>query len=286
MKLATFLLDGKPQVGALTERGLVSLPGAEATDLGTLLRRGVSSQELADMAAAGQRAFDPALVRFLPPLIEPPKIICVGLNYADHTKESPYEQPTYPTLFFRVATSLCAHGEVIERPHISDTLDFEGEMVVVLGQGGRHIPKEQALDCVFGYSVANEGSVREYQFKSPQWTVGKNFDRTCAIGPYVVTADELPAGGKGLKLQTRLNGEVVQSASTDDMIYDVATLISVISEAITLQPGDVIVSGTPAGVGFGRNPKLYMKDGDRVEVEIERIGTLVNTVRDEQPARA
>jgi 2-keto-4-pentenoate hydratase/2-oxohepta-3-ene-1,7-dioic acid hydratase in catechol pathway len=282
MKLATIQLDGQRHVAALTERGLAVLDTASGQDLGDLLRRGVDLAALQALAERSTRTVDPAQAVFLTPLAEPPKIICVGLNYADHTKESPYEQPDYPTLFLRVATSLTAHGAALEKPQASDTLDFEGEMVVVLGKGGRHIPKEQALDCVFGYSVANEGSVREYQFKSPQWTVGKNFDATCAIGPYVVTADELPAGGKGLQLQTRLNGEVMQSASTDDMIYDVATLIAVISEAITLQPGDVIVSGTPAGVGFGRNPKLYMKDGDRVEVEIERIGTLVNTVRDQQ----
>jgi 2-keto-4-pentenoate hydratase/2-oxohepta-3-ene-1,7-dioic acid hydratase in catechol pathway len=180
-----------------------------------------------------------------------------------------------------VATSLIGNGAVLERPLCSDSLDFEGELAVVLGSGGRHIAKERALDCVFGYSVFNDGSVREYQFKSPQWTVGKNFDRTGAFGPYVVTADELPAGAKGLLLQTRLNGEVVQSANTDDMIYDVASLISIISEAITLQAGDVIVAGTPSGIGWAREPKLLMRHGDVVEVSIEKVGVLTNPVRDE-----
>ena len=283
MKLASFLLDGQRRVGALTDRGLAVLDVAQGNDLGDLLRRGTDLAALHALAAASRQVVDPAQVRFVSPIAEPPKTLCVGLNYADHTKESPYEQPDYPTLFLRVATSLGAHDAVVERPLASDSLDFEGEMVVVLGKGGRHIPKDRALDCVFGYAVGNEISVREYQFKSPQWTVGKNFDGTGTWGPYVVTADELPAGGAGLKIETRLNGKTMQSSNTADMLFDVATVISTVSEAITLQPGDIIFSGTPAGVGFGRNPKLYMKHGDVVEVEIERIGLLRNAIRDQQP---
>jgi 2-keto-4-pentenoate hydratase/2-oxohepta-3-ene-1,7-dioic acid hydratase in catechol pathway len=154
-------------------------------------------------------------------------------------------------------------------------------MAVVLKSGGRHISKEDALSHVAGYALFNEGSVREYQFISPQWTVGKNFDDTGAFGPVLVTADELPAGGKGLLLETRVNGKVVQSANTNDMLFDVATIISTLSEAVTLEAGDVIVSGTPAGVGFGMNPKVYLKAGDVVEVSIEGIGKLVNPVVDE-----
>ncbi|MBS0445216.1 MAG: fumarylacetoacetate hydrolase family protein [Proteobacteria bacterium] len=282
MKLASFLLDGQRRVGALTDRGLAVFDLAAGTDLGVLLRSGSDLDALQALATKSRQVVDPAKVTFQSPIAEPPKVLCVGLNYADHTKESPYEQPDYPTLFLRVATSLGAHDAVVERPLASDSLDFEGEMVVVLGKGGRHIPKEQALDCVFGYAVGNEISVREYQFKSPQWTVGKNFDGTGTWGPYVVTADELPPGGSGLKIETRLNGKTMQSSNTADMLFDVATVIATVSEAITLQAGDIIFSGTPAGVGFGRNPKLYMKHGDRVEVEIERIGLLRNAVRDEQ----
>lgn len=221
-------------------------------------------------------------VTLLPPLTRPPKIICVGLNYADHSKESNIEQPTYPTLFLRVATSLIAHDAPMIRPACSDSLDFEGELAVVLGKGGKHIAPAAALDHVAGYSVFNDGSVREYQFITPQWTVGKNFDGTGAFGPVLVTADELPAGAKGLRLETRVNGRVVQSADTGDMVFDVATLISVLSAAITLEAGDVIVAGTPSGVGWARDPKLILRDGDVVEVAIERIGTLRNTVKDEQ----
>lgn len=280
MKLATFTLDGKRHIGALTDQGLAVLD--VDGDIGDLLRKGTDRARFQALLDRSTRTIDPATVTYVQPAAEPRKIICVGLNYADHTKESPYEQPDYPTLFLRVATATTGHGAVIERPLLSEQLDYEGEMIVVLGKGGRHIPKEQALDCVFGYAVGNEVSVRDYQFKSPQWTVGKNFDGTGAWGPCIVTADELPAGGKGLKLQTRLNGRVVQSADTSDMIYDVASIISIASEAMTLQPGDVIFSGTPAGVGLGHKPPLWMKDGDEVEVEIERIGLLRNTIRDEQ----
>ncbi|MFW1689955.1 fumarylacetoacetate hydrolase family protein [Acinetobacter ursingii] len=220
-------------------------------------------------------------VEQLPPLSQPPKIICVGLNYADHTKESPYEQPDYPTLFSRFNSSLIANGQPIKRPLCSEQLDYEGELVAIIGKRGRHIAKEDALDYVAGYSIFNDASIRDYQFKAPQWTVGKNFDDTGAFGPEFVTADELPAGAKGLLLTTRLNGKVVQQANTSDMLFDIETLISTISEAITLEPGDLIVSGTPAGVGLGHKPPLWMKQGDVCEVEIEKIGILRSPIANE-----
>src|SRR5882762_6478073 len=230
MKLATFELDNTRYVGVLTDDGLVPLKGTEGIDIGELLRRGIALTELEAMSSSGLSAVSPACVTFLPPVMAPPKIICVGLNYADHTKESSFQQPDYPTLFIRVTSSLVGHGAAIERPLCSDSLDFEGELAVVLRSGGRHIAKDRALDHVFGYSVFNDATVREFQVKEPQWTVGKNFDRTGAFGPYVVTADELPRGAKGLLLQTRLNGDVVQSINTSDMVHDVASLISIISE--------------------------------------------------------
>lgn len=220
-------------------------------------------------------------VEQLPPLSQPPKIICVGLNYADHTKESPYEQPDYPTLFSRFNSSLIANGQPIKRPLCSEQLDYEGELVAIIGKRGRHIAKEDALDYVAGYSIFNDASIRDYQFKAPQWTVGKNFDDTGAFGPEFVTADELSEGAKGLLLTTRLNGKVVQQANTSDMLFDIETLISTISEAITLEPGDLIVSGTPAGVGLGHKPPLWMKQGDVCEVEIEKIGILRSPIANE-----
>ena len=217
----------------------------------------------------------------LPPLRSPEKIICVGLNYREHSAESGFKQPDYPTLFGRFNSTLIGNGAPIVRPRVSAQLDYEGELVAIIGKTGRSIPIADALQYVIGYSIFNDASIRDYQFKSPQWTMGKNFDHTGAFGPYLVTADELPAGGKGLKLQTRLNGEIVQEASTDDMVFDVPTLVSIISEAMTLKSGDVIVTGTPAGVGASRKPQLWMRPGDAVEVEIEKIGRLSNPIIEE-----
>jgi 2-keto-4-pentenoate hydratase/2-oxohepta-3-ene-1,7-dioic acid hydratase in catechol pathway len=265
-------------------QGSTIVPLGQVT-LEQLLAQGVDLVDYAAKQRVSGREYAVDQVTWLPPLEQPGKIICVGLNYADHAKESLYEQPSYPTLFSRFTTTLIGHRAPMIRPLVSDSLDYEGEMAVVLKSGGRHIPKSKALACVAGYSVFNDGSVREYQFKVPQWTVGKNFDGTGAFGPALVTADEGPAGGKGLKLQTRLNGKVVQSANTDDLLFDVATLISMISEAITLEPGDILVTGTPAGVGWARDPKLIMRDGDVCEVEIEGLGVLTNVIRDESPER-
>lgn len=224
-------------------------------------------------------------VELLPPLPNPPKIVCVGLNYADHSAESGFQVPSYPTIFARFASSLVGHGAPIIRPRVSEQLDYEGEVVAVIGRGGRHIPKADALDHVLGYSVFNDASVRDYQTRAPQWTIGKNFDGTGAFGPVLVTADELPPGARGLRISTRLNGQVVQDASTDDLIFDVATLVSTLSEAITWEPGDVVVTGTPAGVGLARKPPLWMKPGDVCEVEVEGIGVLRNPIMDETGER-
>lgn len=220
-------------------------------------------------------------VTLLPPLSAPAKIICVGLNYVDHSLESGFEPPSYPTIFSRFTSSLVGANEPILRPKVSTQLDYEGEMVAVIGVGGRHIAEADALSHVIGYSIFNDASIRDYQIKAPQWTMGKNFDGTGAFGPHLVTADELPAGGKGLHIQTRLNGAVVQDATTSDMVFSIAKLISILSEAMTLSPGDIIVSGTPAGVGMARKPQLFMKDGDVCEIEIEGIGLLRNPVKDE-----
>jgi len=189
--------------------------------------------------------------------------------------------PDYPTIFTRFTSTLIGCGSAIIRPLVSTQLDYEGEMAAIIGVGGRHISEQYALDHVIGYSIFNDASVRDFQKKSPQWTIGKNFDGTGAFGPYMVTADELPRGGSGLHIQTRLNGAVVQDATTNDMVFSVARLISILSEAMTLSPGDIIVSGTPAGVGMARNPPLFMKHGDVCEVEIEGIGILRNPVEDE-----
>lgn len=265
--------------GAL--RGLRTTDAAYPGSLETLVTLDPAALDAAAAALRAGSVIDAGAIEWLPPLARPGKIVCVGLNYADHTAESGMKQPDYPTLFARFTTTLVGHDAPVVRPKVSERFDYEGELVAVIGKGGRHIPRATALDHVFGWSVFNDVSVRDYQFKSPQWTMGKNFDATGAFGPFLVTADEVPAGGRGLTLETRLNGTVVQHATTDDLIFDVASLIAIISEGITLEPGDVIVTGTPSGVGAARKPQLWMKPGDVCEVEIEGIGLLVNRVVDE-----
>ncbi len=285
MRFVRFQDHGEQGLALLTGEVAQGLTAGDAHypgDLDALLKQGSAALEITAKALKGGRPIDLAKVEILAPLRTPEKVICVGLNYRDHSAESGFKQPEYPTLFSRFNSSLIGHRAPIVRPLVSTQLDFEGELVAVVGKGGRHIPLASALDHVIAYSIFNDASIRDYQFRSPQWTVGKNFDDTGAFGPVLVTADELPPGAKGLKLQTRLNGFVVQEASTTDMVFDVATLIATISEAITLKSGDVIVTGTPSGVGLGRKPPLFMKAGDVVEVEIEKIGLLSNPIVDER----
>lgn len=284
MKLVRFRLNGQ-EGWAVQEAATGAWHGAVAgasdyvDSLDALVRQGRQALDVAVAAMRRQPPIDLTRATYLPPLAEPRKIICVGLNYRDHTAESGFEQPSYPTLFSRFNTSVIAHEAPLLRPGHTDSLDFEGELVAVIGVGGARIRREEALQHVLGYSVFNDGSVRDYQFKTPQWTMGKNFDGTGAFGPWLVTADELPPGARGLQLETRLNGQTVQSANTRDMVFDIESLIVIISEAITLEPGDLIVAGTPAGIGHAREPRLYMQPGDLCEVEIEGIGLLSNRVQ-------
>jgi acylpyruvate hydrolase len=284
MKLVSFDQSGIPGIGTFAKdglRGLLATDSRYPGDLDDLVRRGSDGWSSAAVLSDG-RALSLDDIRFWPPFTRPNKIVCVGLNYRDHTTESGYKQPDYPTLFARFTTSLVAHLAPLVRPSVSAALDYEGELVAVIGQGGRHIPVEEALSHVAGYSIFNDASIRDFQHRTPQWTVGKNFDHTGAFGPLFVTSDELPRGARGLDIQTRLNGETVQSSNTDCLIFDVATLVSIISEAMTLLPGDLIVTGTPSGVGHSRSPKLYMKPGDVVEVEVEGIGVLKNVIAAEE----
>lgn len=287
MRLMAFNNNGRP--------GLAAVVGAEAVDLASVDT--ALPNELDDVIAggpdmlarigaaldsgAGQRQPVGALTpRY--PLARAGTFICLGLNYADHAKEGGNEIPDYPGLFMRMRSSLIAAGEPIMRPRVSHTLDYEAELVVVVGRGGRHIDERAALDHVFGYTIFNDVSVREYQRKTSQWTAGKNFDRTGPVGPAVVTPDELPAGASGLAIRTRLNGKVLQDSNTDNMIFSVARTIAILSEFARLSPGDMIAMGTPSGVGYARKPPVWLTDGDTLETEIEGIGTLVNPVVDEE----
>ena len=256
---------------------------AVPSDLVAALTAGV------DLLAAGSDAIasNPARIPYaglsLAPLVpRPGKIICVGLNYQAHAAEGGRPPPKYPQFFLRSATSLVAANQPGLRPFVSEQFDYEAELAVVIGKKGRHIKAEHALDHVFGYAPFNDMSVRDYQKRTPQWTIGKNFDHTGGFGPELVTADELPPGAKGLRLQAVLNGKVMQDANTDEMIWNVTDLIVLLSECLTLEPGDVIVTGTPSGVGAFREPPVWMKNGDRIEIVIEKVGTLVNEIRDEK----
>jgi 2-keto-4-pentenoate hydratase/2-oxohepta-3-ene-1,7-dioic acid hydratase in catechol pathway len=282
MRLVAFKNNGQAALGLRLDQEVVNLTaeGLPAT-LDELLRAGPDGLAAAKRAGASARAHLPvAGLDWLPPVQAPSKAIAVGLNYVDHAAEGNFEPPKYPVLFHRFPSSWVGHGEALVRPHVSTQFDYEGELVIVIGKSGRYIDKARALEHVAGYSLFNDGSIRDYQFKSAQWMMGKNFDRSGAFGPELVTPDELPPGATGLKLQTRLNGRVLQEANTRDMIFDVATLVSVCSEPFALQPGDIIIAGTPAGVGFARDPQVFMKAGDVCEVEIEGVGLLSNPVAD------
>jgi 2-keto-4-pentenoate hydratase/2-oxohepta-3-ene-1,7-dioic acid hydratase in catechol pathway len=214
-------------------------------------------------------------------LIEHPgKIVCMGLNYADHAKEGGNARPDYPSFFMRGSSSLTAHEAPMIRPTVSDKLDYEAELAFVVGTRAHQLKQNNALSCIAGYSIFNDGSIRDYQRKTTQWTIGKNFDQTGAFGPWLVTPDELPKGASGLRIQSRLNGAVMQDANTADFLWGVAETLVLITECMTLEPGDVVITGTPAGVGYAKTPPVFMKPGDICEVEIEGIGVLRNSIQD------
>ena len=280
MKFVLYRRNGTVALAAMKGTSLFGAKdgGAVTNDLQALVAGGQEALQQAHASLLQGEEVDPAGIEYLPPFPFPEKVICFGLNYKDHATESGFEAPKYPALFGRFPSSLIGHKAPIVRPKVSDQLDYEGELVAIIGKPGRNISVERALDHVAGYSIFNDASIRDYQFKSAQWMIGKNFDSTGAFGPVFITADELEPGAKGLRLKTRLNSQELQSASTTDMIFDVATQVSLMSDAMLLKPGDVLVTGTPSGVGLARNPKIFMKPGDVCEVEIEGIGLLSNPI--------
>jgi acylpyruvate hydrolase len=283
LRFISYEMDGRQGIAVNDGdrfRGLTCDKTRYPGDLSTLV---MSSENLSDVGGhlLKEPIVDVRAVTLLPPVARPPKILCVGLNYDDHLNEVGLKRPDYPEIFARFATSLIGHGAAIARPPESDKLDYEAELAVVIGLGGRRIAKDAALNHIAGYSIFNDATLRDYQIRTPQWTVGKNFDRTGAFGPWLVTPDALPLGAKGLRIQGRLNGQTMQDSNTSFLIFDVATLIAMLSTTMTLEPGDVIITGTPGGVGVSRNPKLFMQPGDVFEAEIEHIGTLSNAVADE-----
>jgi len=285
MRLVNFHADDGVRIGVVNGDDVIDLTSVDAAaprDIQTVIADDAfqAVQSIADKATdADMRKFDS--LSFALPVSSPGKILCLGLNYMEHVNEGIFEKQPFPTVFMRTATSMIAHNEPLIRPSVSETLDFEAELALIVGKRSRHLTEENALDAVAGYSCANDGSVREFQRHTIQWTMGKNFDNTGPFGPVFVTADELPAGAKGLNIECRLNGQTVQSSNTDMMMFPVVETLVYITQGLTLEPGDVILMGTPSGVGHARKPPLWMKDGDVVEVEIEQVGLLRNTIKDE-----
>ncbi|WP_315773340.1 MULTISPECIES: fumarylacetoacetate hydrolase family protein [unclassified Bradyrhizobium] len=281
MRFASFTIDNAPTWGLVE--------GTEIADLGAILRdrfpdlkSAIAADALKEAAAAasGARRYPLSAISFLPVIPNPDKILCIGLNYETHRKETGRSEVENPTVFGRFANSQTGHLTDIIRPRVSTDLDFEGELAVVIGKPGRYIPRSEAWQHIAGYACYNEGSVRDFQRHTHQFTPGKNFPATGAFGPWLVTSDEIDDLGP-LRLQTRLNGEVVQDATISQMIFDIPRQIEYCSSFTRLEPGDVIATGTPGGVGSRRTPPLWMKPGDIVEVEIDRIGLLRNGIADE-----
>ena len=288
MRIVNFDKNGTPTLGLRVGRRLVDLSVAAPElprDLKDLLaggKRALDSAAAAAKAAGKDANVDEKKITYLPPVHNPNKVICLGLNYRDHALETGNPIPPYPVVFTRAATTLVGHGQPMVRPKASRQLDYEAELAVVIGRTGRHVSKARALDYVAGYSCFNDGSIRDYQMKSSQFIMGKNFDATGGFGPELVTADEVAKGANGLAISCKLNGKTVQSSNTEQHIFDVPTTIQLMSVAITLEPGDVIIMGTPSGVGMARKPQLWMKGGDTCDIIIKGIGTLTNPVVNER----
>lgn len=283
MKLVSFEFQNRSSYGVVVDhvvKDLESVKSQLGQDLQQVLQNGnLAKIEQLDLSNMPEIALDE--IRYLPVIASPNKTLCIGINYATHVKETGRDMPVYPMIFTRFADTQVAHEQAIIRPTISHKLDFEGELAVVIGKTARHVAAKDALDYVAGYSCYNDGSVRDWQKHTIQFVPGKNFPSTGGFGPFLVTTSDIPDPQK-LHLTTRLNGEVMQDTDTDDMIFSVEKLIEYCSTFTELAPGDVIVSGTTGGVGAFRQPPVWMKPGDVVEVEISGIGILRNTIVDEE----
>lgn len=284
MKLCSFTHDGVDSFGLVKDDHVIdltkSLEDENITDLRSLIESGLMStcEEIANSSSLP--SYSIADIQFQPVIPNPGKILCVGINYHTHQAETQNPDYQHPMFFSRYPEAQVGHLQPLLRPRESDKLDYEGELAAIIGKPGRRIKREDALSHVVGYSCYNDGSVRDWQRHTPQFLPGKNFVGTGPFGPWMVTTDEIPDPSQ-LKLETRYNGQTVQSTTTDLMIHPVPVLIEYISTVLPLNPGDVIVTGTPSGIGARRNPRIFMKDGDIIEVEISKIGVLRNTVQDE-----
>jgi 2-keto-4-pentenoate hydratase/2-oxohepta-3-ene-1,7-dioic acid hydratase in catechol pathway len=282
MRLLSYQSPSGPRVAGVRSGRCVDLSLTDAripARIKALLAQGPEGLARAADALPVGNPFAPDDLQLLPLIPDPEKIICVGLNYADHARESGSQPPAEPVLFNKFPTAILAHEQPIVLPRLSHEVDYEAELVVVIGMGGRHIPRPRAKQHVAGYCCGNDVSARDWQLRKPggQWLLGKSFDTFAPLGPVLVTADEIPDPGN-LRIQLRLNGQVMQDSNTAELIFSVEELVSYVSEVCTLSPGDLIFTGTPSGVGFTRTPAVFLKPGDTVEVEIEKLGVLRNPV--------
>ena len=290
MKIVIFQSSYGVRMGVVDGDTVVDVNAADGTlptEYGAFLRAGGDVKALAEVVKKAPAAARVPLagLKFALPVMSPGKVICLGLNYLDHVKEGPQKDniPKFQSIFFRMMSSFTAPGAPLIRPKKSIQFDYEGELVVVIGKRAKHLTLENAADCIAGFTCGMEGSIREYQRHTTKWGMGKNFDQTGSYGPWVVTADELPRGGKGLKIETRLNGNTMQSSNTDHFMFPVAESLVYLTEGMTLEPGDVLFTGTPSGVGHARKPEpVWMKAGDTIECEIGGVGLLKNTIADEK----
>lgn len=283
MKLASYIHAGRPSWGVVVDGGIVDM-ARRFPELPSLRGALAASAQTRIAAAARGAKPDVALdaVTLLPPIPDPEKVICFGNNYREHVLEAGLKIPEYPSLFVRLANTLVGHGSAIVVPRVSSDLDYETELALVIGRAGRHVPAAKALDYIAGYTCFHDASVRDFQLKH-SLDAGKNFIGTGPCGPWIVTADEIPEPGK-LNLRTRLNGVELQNGNTSELIFDIPAIVAYISSFTPLAPGDIIATGTPSGVGFTRKPPIWLKPGDMVEIEVERIGVLRNPVRAETDA--
>jgi 2-keto-4-pentenoate hydratase/2-oxohepta-3-ene-1,7-dioic acid hydratase in catechol pathway len=291
MKVVGFEAEGGLRLGIVEGDQVIDLQATEPkvpTNLGDALAANNGDlKALGDIAKRAPASARRPLkgLRFGLPVARPGKILCLGLNYLEHVKEGSQRDniPKFPTIFMRCLTSMVPHEQPIVRPKVSEQLDYEAELMLVIGKRAKHLTMDNATSCIAGYSCSNEGSVREFQRKTTQWDMGKNFDRTGGFGPWMVTADELPDAGVGLKIESRLNGTVMQSDNTANMMFPVKEMLVYVTQGMTLEPGDIIFTGTPSGVGHARKPNpVWMKQGDVCEIEIEGIGVLRNPIEDEK----
>ncbi|PJI43783.1 fumarylacetoacetate hydrolase family protein [Ferrovibrio sp.] len=280
MKVVSFVRNGKSSYGVVVNDGIVDVGarlGAKYADLVAVLKAGALAE--VEAAAKGQSAdLKYEGTTLLPVIPNPGKIICVGVNYDEHRREMGREPPGHPTIFVRFPESQVAHNQPLLKPAESDKLDYEAELAVIIGKRGYKVSEDDAFSIVAGYACYNDGSVRDWQTHTGQFTPGKNFNATGGFGPWMVTADDIPDAQK-LAIQSRLNGQVMQSSNTDLMTFNIRKIIKYVTTFTVLEPGDVIATGTPGGVGTKRNPPVYMKDGDIIEIEIEKVGLLRNPVK-------